>query len=252
MTDSRRRKGPLVADKRQPRRGGKAPAGKGGKTTATKARKPAARKSARKTDRRGSGGGGGIGGAIRRFFRWVFGLIWGFVWRVGMVFGLILALAVGLTYTTLPAANTLLDGRARGSVTMLDREGEVFAWRGDQFGGVITVETVSPHLKNAIIATEDKRFYRHFGISPRGIASAVRINLSEGRGPLSGHGGSTITQQTAKLLCLGEPYEPEAGQTEAEYEAQCRAGTLWRKAKEAVYAMAMEVAYTKDEILMIY
>ncbi len=252
MTDSRRRKGPLVADKRQPRRGGKTPAGKGAKTTA-KARKPAARKPARKMARRGGGsGGGGIGGAIRRFFRWIFGLIWGFVWRVGMVFALILALAVGLTYSTLPAANTLVDGRARGSVTMLDREGEVFAWRGDQFGGVITVDTVSPHLKNAIIATEDKRFYRHFGVSPRGIASAVRINLSEGRGPLSGHGGSTITQQTAKLLCLGEPYEPETGQTEAEYETQCRAGTLWRKAKEAVYAMAMEVAYTKDEILMIY
>ncbi|MFC3612473.1 transglycosylase domain-containing protein [Lutimaribacter marinistellae] len=248
MSESKRRKAPLVADKR---RSAKSSSGKRAKPAASKTsktRKPAARKSTRRT----RGGGGGIGGAIRRFFGWVFGLIWGFTWRVGMIFALILLAAIGLTYTTLPDANMLLDGRARGSVTMLDRDGEVFAWRGDQFGGVITVDTVSPHLKNAIIATEDKRFYRHFGISPRGIASAVRINLSEGRGPLSGHGGSTITQQTAKLLCLGEPFDPDSGQTEAEYEAQCRAGTLWRKAKEAVYAMAMEVAYTKDEILMIY
>ena len=45
----------------------------------------------------------------------------------------------------------------------------------------------------------------------RGIAGAVRINLSEGRSALSGHGGSTLTQQTAKLLCLGVPYDPDSG-----------------------------------------
>ncbi len=166
--------------------------------------------------------------------------------------GLLLALAVGVVYTSLPDVDALLDGRARGSVTLLDRDGKVFAWRGDQFGGVITADTVSPHLKNAVIATEDKRFYRHFGVSPRGVASAVHINLSEGRGPLSGHGGSTITQQTAKLLCLGVPYEPSEWESEAAYEADCRQGSLWRKAKEAVYAIAMEVKYSKDEILTIY
>ena len=149
-----------------------------------------------------------------------------------------------------PVTN-LLDGRARGSVTLLDRNGQVYAWRGEQFGGQITAETVSPFLKNAIIATEDRRFYNHFGISPRGVASAVRINLSEGRGPLSGHGGSTITQQTAKLLCLGEPFDPTGSMTEAEYETECRRGTLSRKIREAIYAMAMELRYSKDDILTI-
>jgi membrane peptidoglycan carboxypeptidase len=179
-------------------------------------------------------------------------LIWAATWRVGLVFGILLMLAVGYIYSTLPDANALLDGRARGSVTMLDKEGQVFAWRGDQFGGVVTTETVSPYLKNAIIATEDKRFYRHFGVSPRGIASAVRINLREGRGPLSGHGGSTITQQTAKLLCLGEPLDPDTGMTEAEYEADCRRGTLGRKVKEALFSIAMELKFSKDQILTIY
>ena len=122
----------------------------------------------------------------------------------------------------------------------------------DSASRVAATSRVSPHLKHAIIATEDKRFYWHFGVSPRGVASAVRINLSEGRGPLSGHGGSTITQQTAKLLCLGVPYDPQGGMTEAEYEADCRQGTLWRKVKEAVFAMAMEAKYSKDEILTIY
>jgi 1A family penicillin-binding protein len=183
---------------------------------------------------------------------WVVGLVWRISWRVGMVAALILALAVGYFALTMPPASSLLDARTRGSVTMLDRNGEVFAWRGEQFGGQITADTVSPNLRNAIIATEDRRFYRHFGVSPRGIASAIRINLSEGRGPLSGHGGSTITQQTAKLLCLGVPYDPAAWESEADYEADCRRTTMQRKVKEAVYAMAMELRYSKDEILTIY
>ncbi len=254
MTESRRRKAPLVADKRYPSKGRKPTATKRAAKPAGKkatARKTTTRKTARKKTRRKSGGNGG-GGFFRRLFRWIWRLIWGVTWRVGAVAALLLALAVGVVYTSLPDVDALLDGRARGSVTLLDRDGKVFAWRGDQFGGVITADTVSPHLKNAVVATEDKRFYRHFGVSPRGVASAVRINLSEGRGPLSGHGGSTITQQTAKLLCLGVPYVPSEWESEAAYEADCRQGSLWRKAKEAVYSMAMEVKYSKDEILTIY
>jgi 1A family penicillin-binding protein len=189
-----------------------------------------------------------IGAALR----WVGRLLWAVVWRVSAVVAALIGVAVGIQYMSLPDLSALLDGRARGSVTMLDRDGRVFAWRGEQFGGAVSADTVSPHLKNAIIATEDKRFYRHFGISPRGVASAIRINLAEGRGPLSGHGGSTITQQTAKLLCLGEPFDPTSAMTEAEYEADCRRGSLSRKAKEAIYALAMEVKYSKDEILTIY
>lgn len=194
----------------------------------------------------------GLIGTLLAPFRWLLRLIWGFSWRVGMICITLVAMAVGYQNLQLPEVADLLDGRARGSVTLLDREGEVFAWRGDQFGGVVRADTVSPHLKNAIVATEDKRFYRHFGISPRGVASAVRINLSEGRGPLSGHGGSTITQQTAKLLCLGRVYDPDDWDNEAAYEKDCRQGSLWRKATEAIYALAMETKYSKDEILSIY
>ncbi len=185
-------------------------------------------------------------------FGWVFTLSWRLVWRGGAVVAAIIAGFVIYFAVGLPPAADLLDARARGSVTLLDRDGKVFAWRGEQFGGMVTTGTVSPHLKNAVVATEDKRFYRHLGISPRGIASAVRINLSEGRGPLSGHGGSTITQQTAKLLCLGVPYDPAAGMSEAEYEADCHEGSLRRKLKEAIYALALELRYSKQDILTIY
>ena len=191
-------------------------------------------------------------GWLLALFQWIIRLIWGFTWRIGFVTTVILGLAVTYFALQLPDPTALLDGRARGSVTLLDRNSEVFAWRGDQFGGAITTDTASPHLKNAIIATEDKRFYSHFGVSPRGVASAVRINLREGRGPLQGHGGSTITQQTAKLLCLGDPYLASSGIKESEYEANCRRGSLDRKFKEAVFALAMELKYTKDEILTIY
>lgn len=184
--------------------------------------------------------------------RWAIRIFWAFTWRVGLVACFALAGAVAYHYTKLPDVSALLDGRNRGSVTLLDYTGDIFAWRGDQFGGVVRAETVSPHLKNAFVATEDKRFYRHLGVSPRGVASAVRINLREGRGPLSGHGGSTITQQTAKLMCLGVQYDPTIWKDEAAYEADCRRSSLWRKAKEAIFAMAMEVKYSKDEILSIY
>lgn len=246
MSDSRKPKRPLVADKRYG--SGAAKAAKKPARKPTKKTTPAKRKAARPRRARRSG----VTGLLAAMLSWVLRLIWKITWRVTGVAVLVLGLAVGYHYTTLPPLEALLDGRARGSVTLLDREGEVFAWRGDQFGGVVTADSVSRHLHNAVIATEDKRFYRHFGVSPRGIASAVRINLREGRGPLSGHGGSTITQQTAKLICLGEPYDPSGGMTEKEYEASCRAGNIQRKAKEALYAMAMELKYSKKDILSIY
>jgi penicillin-binding protein 1A len=193
-----------------------------------------------------------IGKTLYKLMRWIAWAIWSLAWRGTAVVLIMLGLTTLYTMSMLPPADELTDGRVRGSVTMSDRNGEVFAWRGDQFGGLVTVETVSPHLRNAVVATEDRRFYSHWGISPRGIAGAVRINLSEGRGPLSGHGGSTITQQVAKLLCLGNAYDPDAGMTEAEYEADCRAGSVWRKLKEVPYALALEGRYSKDEILTIY
>ena len=235
MSNTGRKKPPLVAERRYPK-----------KTVAAPKKRAASKRSPTKPKR----------GLIRRFmsaiFSWIFRIIWGIGWRLTLVCTLLLGLAVGYVSLTLPPVEQLFDGRARGSVTLLDASGSVFAWRGDQFGGAVTATSVSPHLKNAIIATEDKRFYQHFGLSPRGIASAVRINLREGRGPLSGHGGSTLTQQTAKLICLGVDFDPTIWKDEAAYEADCRQGSLARKAKEAIYSMAMELKYTKNEILTVY
>lgn len=189
-----------------------------------------------------------IGGIIG----WVLRLIWRITWWGSVTGAILLAGTIWVFYAQVPELDELVDVRTRGSVTMMDRNGEVFAWRGEQRGGVVTAGSVAPVLKNAVVATEDKRFYRHLGVSPRGIASAIRINMREGRHPLKGHGGSTLTQQVAKLMCLGVPYDPETWATEAAYEADCRRTSLRRKASEMIYAFALELKFTKDEILTIY
>jgi penicillin-binding protein 1A len=86
-------------------------------------------------------------------------------------------------------------------------------------------------LRNAVIATEDRRFYSHWGIDPIGIARAVVQNYRHGR---IVEGGSTITQQLTKVLFL----TPDK--------------SLERKLKEAVLALELERRYSKDRILEMY
>ena len=189
---------------------------------------------------------------IRKIILFFVKIIWSFVWRTSLIMTVGIMIAVSYYFFNLKEFSSLLDERSRGSVTLENSLGEVFAWRGDNFAENLTANNISPHLKNAILATEDRRFYTHFGISPRGIANAVYINLKEGRGPLSGHGGSTITQQTAKLVCLGKPFTKSEWKSEKAYEASCRKSTVWRKVKEALYALSLEFKFSKDEILTIY
>ena len=189
---------------------------------------------------------------IKFFLKLILSVIFGWIIRGAVITALIISITILYYKINMPPLNEMLDARAKGSVILLDKNKENFAWRGEQFGEIAQANKISIHLKNAILAVEDKRFYRHFGISPRGIAGAVRINLNEGRGALTGHGGSTITQQTAKLLCLGIPYKANNWDSEAQYEANCRQSSLWRKVKEALFAVALELEFTKDEILTLY
>lgn len=248
MAGNGTRRGPLVADRRYsaaPAKPKPKPKSSGPKSGGPK--RPRKPRAARPKRNRGL-----IAGTIIGFFSLIWRVVWGIGWRVSAVGAIVLSLATFYFYAKLPPLSALLDGRARGSVTLLDREGKTYAWRGETFGEQSTSETVSPHLRNAVVAAEDKRFYGHLGISPRGIAGAVKINLSEGRGPLSGNGGSTLTQQVAKLLCLGVPYDAAKWKSETAYEDDCRSGGVSRKVKEIPYALAMEAKYSKADILTIY
>src|SRR6202163_2626098 len=90
---------------------------------------------------------------------------------------------------------------------------------------------MSPYLPKAVIATEDRRFYSHFGVDPIGLVRAAFANLSAGHVV---QGGSTITQQLAKNLFL----TPER--------------RLTRKIQEALLALWLEHRFAKDQILEIY
>jgi len=248
MAAKDRGRGPLVADRRYTSSRGAGQGGSGGgprKPAPPKSTKAPRKRSRTPRPRRQHGL---VIGLILTVWR----VLWGIAWRATAIGALLYGGVVWYFYAQLPEVADLIDGRARGSVTMLDRDGEVFAWRGETFGGMVTADSVSPWLHDAVVATEDKRFYWHFGISPRGIASAIRINLAEGRGAFEGNGGSTITQQTAKLLCLGVKWDPKQWKSEAEYEKDCRKGGMWRKIKEVPFAMAMEAKYSKKDILTIY
>jgi len=96
----------------------------------------------------------------------------------------------------------------------------------------VKLADISPHVINALIATEDHRFYQHFGLDWRRTASAALSTVSGDR-----QGGSTLTQQLARNL-----YPEEIG----------RAATLTRKIKEAITAFKIEAVHSKDEILETY
>ncbi|HCP81356.1 MAG TPA: glycosyl transferase [Octadecabacter sp.] len=234
MTGKRGSKPPLVAEKRS------RPAPK-----KRQPKKPARRRKAAPKRR-------GLLGTLLWPFKWLLILFWRIAWRGTLVVGLLVGIGVFYYAATLPPIDELVDGRTRGSVTLLDARGETFAWRGDQFGGMIRASDVNENLRNAVIATEDKRFYWHFGVDFYATGAAMVRNYRNGGNPLSGAGGSSLTQQTAKLLCFGRPFDPNTWEDETAYEADCRRTTLWRKVQEAVYAFAMEARYTKEEILTIY
>lgn len=216
-------------------------------TAAVAPKKPARRGKATHKKRRGNALTLGVAGLVSLVWR----VIWGSVWRLGAVVAFLVGLSTFFYYSQLPEASALFDARQRGSVTMLDREGRVFAWRGETYG-TVSADKIAPVIRNAVVATEDKRFYYHLGIDPRGIAGAMRTNIQAGRGALQGAGGSTITVQVAKLLCLGQEFDPIKFKDEAAYEQSCRESSILRKIKEVPFALALEAKYSKEDILNIY
>ena len=138
---------------------------------------------------------------------------------------------LGFFALSLPDTNELTRAERRPSVTVLAADGSLLATFGDLFGQPLTLREMSPYLPKAVIATEDRRFYSHFGVDPIGLLRAAVANLTAGHVV---QGGSTITQQLAKNLFL----TPERN--------------LPRKIRETLLALWLEHRFTKDEILEIY
>ncbi|MGE0258180.1 MAG: transglycosylase domain-containing protein [Alphaproteobacteria bacterium] len=158
---------------------------------------------------------------VRRFFRAIL--------AVGAAGLLILAGFILYAAFTLPRA-PVASAELPSSVIYATDAGEKFAVRGAYRGAPITADNLPSDLANAVVAIEDRRFYDHYGIDPRGIARAAFANVTGS----DTEGGSTITQQLARLRYL----PPER--------------TLRRKVQEAMIALWLEARLSKHEILSQY
>jgi penicillin-binding protein 1A len=131
----------------------------------------------------------------------------------------------------MPDTSTLWEARKSPGATFLAADGTVIARRGAFNGALIPVSKLPDHLPHAVIATEDRRFYNHFGMDIIGFARALVSNVRAG-GIVQG--GSTLTQQLAKNLFLTPTR------------------TITRKIQELMLAIWLEARLTKDEILTLY
>jgi penicillin-binding protein 1A len=117
------------------------------------------------------------------------------------------------------------------AVTFLDRYGNEIGQRGILQRDSVPVDEMPEHVVNAVLATEDRRFFEHFGIDFIGLARALTQNV-RAQGVVQG--GSTLTQQLAKNIFLSNER------------------TVERKIKEAFLALWLEMNLTKKEILQLY
>lgn len=132
---------------------------------------------------------------------------------------------------TLPDTSGLMAETRGAGITILDVRGRVVATRGASAEPFVQAEDLPPHVSAAVLAIEDRRFYRHFGLDFIGLARAMVANVRAGRVV---QGGSTITQQLAKNLFL----TPER--------------TFRRKVQETMLALWLEARFSKNEILTLY
>lgn len=143
-----------------------------------------------------------------------------------------LAASVYLLYLAKTANVSTLKAGLEQTTTIYDVNNEEAGTLYSQKGTFVSIDEVSDSIEQAVISTEDKRFYKHSGFDPIGIARAAVGYILNG-GNIVG-GGSTITQQLAKnaYLTLDQ--------------------TVIRKLKELFLAIEIEKVYTKDEIIEMY
>ena len=156
------------------------------------------------------------------------------------LFAAVAALSVASFAATTPAwadsdakaADGLVSLNRVPGVRVLDRNGNLLAIEGANYGHVVPRKELPQHLVNALISAEDRRFFSHNGIDPRAIARAAVRNLMSLRVV---EGASTISQQVVKNV-----YFPKAERT------------VWEKLKESEMALEIEQSLSKDEILFVY
>jgi penicillin-binding protein 1A len=161
--------------------------------------------------------------SFRKLFTWTLTVA---VWCLIAVVGLVAWYAYDL-----PDVEEALKPARQPTLTVLALDGSTLATHGDSYGLPASLKELPPDLINAILATEDRRFYNHFGLDLIGLARATVANVLAGR---IVQGGSTLTQQVAKNLFL----TPER--------------SLKRKVQELILAVWLENKFSKNQIFNVY
>ena len=133
--------------------------------------------------------------------------------------------------SSLPSVESLKTVELQQPMQIYTADGKLIGEVGEQRRIPVKLENVPQRLQDAFLATEDSRFYEHHGLDPVGIARAIFVAVNNGG---ASQGASTITQQLARNFFL----TPEK--------------TIIRKAREAVLAIEIENALSKQEILELY
>jgi penicillin-binding protein 1A len=157
-------------------------------------------------------------------------LKWGLVMGI---WGTLLLIGIIAYYCyDLPDIARAAEFNRKRSITVYAADGETVIGRyGELLGENVTYEELPPSIIHAVLATEDKRFFYHFGIDPIGIFRAAVTNFQSNR---IAQGGSTITQQLAKNMFLSSER------------------TIKRKIQEAILSIWLESKFSKKEILSSY
>ena len=163
----------------------------------------------------------------RLFFRRLF--VWSF--SLGLIGVLSLAVAVGLAAQSLPNYDQLKASQNEQMIVVRARDGTQIVSLGPSYGKWLPTAQIPQVMKDAILSTEDRRYYNHIGIDPVGVARSFYVRYQQGR---FRQGGSTITQQLARTVFLNN------------------SRTFGRKVREAVLALALEWKFSKDQILELY
>ncbi len=141
---------------------------------------------------------------------------------------LLILLYCGLT---IPNIDDVMNQKRSPSITIVDRNNYKITAINNTYGNIVDMKQIPTYVWQAIVATEDKRFFTHYGIDPIGLIRAIYRNLKSSNRV---QGGSTITQQLAKNIFLS------------------REKTIKRKIQELLITFWLEYKFTKDEILSSY
>jgi len=162
-------------------------------------------------------------GRLKRLLVWAGGLA-----LMGL---LVLAVAVSFAMRSLPGYNQLKATQVGQTIVVRARDGTEIVELGPSYGRWLDYDQIPQVMKDAMISVEDRRFYSHFGLDPLGLARAVYVATT---GDKRIGATSTITQQLARNLFLNSNR------------------SLDRKAREAILALALEMKFSKEQILELY